>query len=100
MVWRRERRDGGRVFGGWAMVLEGGDLLTCSYLIVEGASFVGVSCLISDLPLSELSSLVVAGGFSWNSGFIEGSRFGDVRSSSCDDGMKAGMGIRGRGKSL
>ncbi len=27
MVWRRERRGGGRVFGGGAMVFEGGDLL-------------------------------------------------------------------------
>lgn len=100
MVWRRERRGGGRVFGGGVMVFGGGDLLACSDLPVEGASFVGVPCLSSSLSLLELSSFVVASGSSWDSDFIERSRLADMFSSSCDDGTKSCMGIRGKGKSL
>lgn len=91
MVWRRERRGGGRVFGGRAMVFEGGDFLACSDLAVR------LSCLSSKPCLWELSPFVVAGGSSWTSNL---SRFADMFSSSCDDGMKSCMGIRGRGKSL
>lgn len=100
MVWRRERRGGGRVFGGRAMVFEGGDFLACSDLAVEGAYFVELSCLSSIWSLSELPSFVVVGGSSRDSDFIEGSRFADLFSSSCDDGIKSCMGIRGRGNSL
>lgn len=100
MVWRRERRGGGRVFGGGAMVCKGGEFLANSDLTMEGVSCMGVFCLLSSLSLSELSSVVVAGCCSWGSDFIEGSCFVIMFSSSCDDGINSCMGIRGGGKSL
>jgi len=61
MVWRRERRGGGRVFGGRAMVCKVGEFLANSDLTVDCVSCMGMFCLSSRMSLSELSSFVVGG---------------------------------------
>ena len=109
MVCRRERRGGGRVFGGGGVELGGfgvGELVR-SRLTDEGSGFGEIERFFGDLVSFWVGPCLVSLGESWlvgvsldDSSMAGGSAFTDVFSCFSNGDRGSGSGIVGMGKSL